>query len=189
MMEPASQTSNLYGQLSALPENLVGEIVNGRLHTRPRPSGPHAVAESSLGDELIGPYQKGKGGPGGWWIIIEPEVHFVLNEVVTVPDLAGWRRARMPRPPEGHRFEVIPDWVCEILSSSTEKFDRTEKMPLYAQYGVRYFWVINPVEKTLEAYELIEDRWTLMGVFKDEQVVQIAPFQEVAIALPDLWIT
>lgn len=188
MTAPASSSPTLYEQLEALPETVVGEIINGRLITHPRPAGPHAIAESSLGDELIGPYQKGKGGPGGWWIIIEPEVHFVRDEVVVVPDLAGWHRERMPKPPQGHRFEVVPDWACEILSPSTEKADRAEKMPLYVDYGVGYLWLVNPLEKTLESFELVEGRWTLVGIFKDEDKVKIAPFQEITIALSDLWI-
>jgi Uma2 family endonuclease len=106
----------LYDQLEALPEGLNGEILNGQIHTQPRPSGRHGLAESSLIDELVGPFQKGRGGPGGWWIIGEPELHFIRDTEVDVPDLAGWRRERMPRIPEDQRFTVVPDWVCEILS-------------------------------------------------------------------------
>ena len=110
----------LYEQLEALPEGLTGEILNGQLHTQPRPSGPHVVTSSALGYELFGPFQKGRGGPGGWWIIDEPELHFIQDKEVDVPDIAGWRRSRLPRIPTDHRFMVVPDWVCEILLPSTE---------------------------------------------------------------------
>ena len=127
----------LYEQLEALPDGLTGEILDGQLYKQPRPSDPHGLASSSLGDEFVGPFQKGRGGPGGWWIIDEPELHFIHDTEVDVPDLAGWRRERMPSPPEGHRFEVVPDWVCEVLSKSMESKDREIKMPIYARFGVR----------------------------------------------------
>lgn len=119
----------LYERLAALPEGLTGEILNGQLHTQPRPSGPHCRTSVRL-DRTIGRgYDDGADGPGGWWILIEPEVHFVRDQEVAVPDLAGWRRERMPSIPEGHRFEVVPDWVCEILSPSTASKDREIKLP------------------------------------------------------------
>ena len=120
---------SLYEQLAALPEGVTGEILGGQLYAHPRPSARHGLAATSLADELVSPFQKGRGGPGGWWIIVEPELHFVYNTEVGVPDLAGWRRERMPRLPEDHRFTVVPDWVCEILSKSTASLDREIKMP------------------------------------------------------------
>lgn len=111
-LEPVAEAAHiqtLYDAIQALPEGVTGEIVDGQLHTQPRPAGPHAVAGSHLGGELFGPYDRGRGGPGGWWIIIDPEIHFVLNTEILVPDLAGWRRERMPSPPEDQRFQVVPD--------------------------------------------------------------------------------
>ena len=183
---PLAQKYSLYDQLMLLPDNLTGEILNGQLHTQPRPSGLHSHAESSLEYELFGPYQKGKGGPGGWWILIEPEVHFVVDKEVAVPDIAGWRKSRMPEIPTGHRFEVVPDWVCEVLSPSTASKDREIKMPLYARYGVSFMWLIDPIKKTLEAYELKKD-WHLIGSFKNEDRVNVAPFNEMTLLLSDLW--
>jgi len=143
---------NLYAQLEALPTNMIGEIIGGRLVTMARPSGPHGLVESVLGADVLTAYQRGRGGPGGWWIIDEPEVHFIRNIEVMVPDIAGWRKERMPRPPRTHRYEIVPDWVCEIASPSTAKLDRIEKMPLYAKYGVQYLWLVAPLLKTLEVY-------------------------------------
>nr|WP_323696766.1 Uma2 family endonuclease [Thiorhodovibrio litoralis] len=134
----------LYEQLEVLPEGLTGEILNGQLHTQPRPSGPHAYTESMLAGDLIPAYgQGGRDGSGGWWILIEPEIHFVRDREVAVPDLAGWRRKRMPKIPDGHCFGVVPDWICEILSPSTASKDREIKLPLYAHYGVACWWTRN----------------------------------------------
>ena len=188
-MNPANVAlkPSLYQQLLALPENLVGEIIDGQLYTQPRPTGPHAVAESGLNLELGGPFGKGRGGPGGWWILVEPEVHFVRDIEVVVPDLAGWRRERMPAIPEGHRFEVVPDWVCEILSSGTAKKDRALKLPRYAHYGVAHVWLVDPVAHTLEAYELRDGTWLLLGTFKDDDPIRVAPFAAITFSLVELW--
>jgi Uma2 family endonuclease len=178
---------SLYEQLVALPEGLTGEIISGQLRTQPRPTWAHSLAGSRLGADLEGPYGRGRGGPGGWWIIDEPEVHLVLDTEVVVPDLAGWRRERMPRPPEGHRVQVVPDWVCEILSPSSKSTDREEKMPLYARYGVGYAWLVDPVARTLEAYRLEGDAWAPQGLYRDDDVVRVAPFDAVTIRLTELW--
>ena len=108
-MSAVPKKTDPYTELLNLPENLVGEIIAGELYTQPRPAGPHALAASSIGGELYSPYHKGRGGPGGWWIIDEPEIHFVRDLEILVPDLAGWRRERMPSLPQDHRFEVVPD--------------------------------------------------------------------------------
>ena len=177
----------LYEQLEALPEGLTGEILDGQLHTQPRPSGLHGLAALSLGGDLVGPFQKGRGGPGGWWIIAEPELHFVRDAEVDVPDLAGWRRERMPRVPTGHRFTVVPDWVCEILSKSTEGKDREIKMPIYARYGVAYAWLVDPLKHTLEAYTLKDGAWHEIGRYGGHERVSVAPFGAIVIELADLW--
>jgi Uma2 family endonuclease len=176
-----------YEQLLALPENRVGEIIGGQLHTQPRPAGRHGVAEASLVATLLPPFQRGKDGPGGWWILMEPEVHFVRDTEVVVPDLAGWRRERMPLIPEDHRFEVAPDWVCEILSPAKVKKDRILKLPLYARYGVAHAWLLDPVARTLEAFALHAGVWTLIGGLKDEDTVCLPPFAAVGFSLGELW--
>jgi Uma2 family endonuclease len=179
--------TSLYEQLLALPDNLTGEIINGGLYTQPRPSGRHGVVEGELGASLLPPFQRGRGGPGGWWIIPEPEVHFVRDSVVTVPDLAGWRRERMPNIPDDHRFEIVPDWVCEILSPSTAKKDRVLKLPLYAHYQVRHVWLIDPLAKTLEAFALTEQGWLLIATLQDDDAVSVPPFDAISFSLADLW--
>ncbi|MBL8259493.1 MAG: Uma2 family endonuclease [Candidatus Competibacteraceae bacterium] len=176
-----------YDALLALPENQVGEVIDGQLHTQPRLSGPHGLAARGLSIEIGAPFDKGRGGPGGWWILIEPEVHFIRDTAVAVPDLAGWRRERMPQIPRDHRFEVTPDWVCEILSSSTAKKDRAIKLPLYARHGVAHAWLIDPEAQTLEAFALREDDWLLLGAFKDDDPIQIPPFVAISFSLAELW--
>lgn len=178
----------LYEQLAALPEGLTGEILNGQLHTQPRPTGPHALAASALGIDLGGPFHMGRGGPGGWWIIFEPELHFIVDAEVDVPDLAGWRRERMPRPPSGHRITVVPDWVCEVLSPSTESKDRQIKMPIYARFGVAHVWLVDPLKRTLEAYALSAGNWVESGRFGGRDQVAVPPFEAVTIDLTDLWV-
>ena len=184
---PAHQPT-LYEALEALPEGVIGEILNGQLHTQPRPAIPHARVALDLAIGVGGPYDKGIGGPGGWWIFPEPEVHLVRDVEVAVPDLAGWRRERMPILPTGHRVEVVPDWVCEILSPSTKRKDRQNKMPLYARYGMRYAWLIDPVEQTLEVYRLDAGAWVEIDHFAGADQVRVPPFEAVSIDLKGLWL-
>lgn len=132
-------------------------------------------------------YHRGRGGPGGWWILVEPEIHFVRDTEVLVPDLAGWRRERMPRLPNDQRIEVVPDWVCEILSPSTARKDRMTKMPVYAHYGVDYLWLVDPLAQTLEAFALREGRWTVIGLLQEQERVSVEPFQDIALELGALW--
>ncbi|HLF98694.1 MAG TPA: Uma2 family endonuclease [Methylococcaceae bacterium] len=182
-----SGAADLYQQLIDLPENLTGEIIGGQLYAQPGPSGRHGWAHSALGFRLGPPFSFGSDGPGGWWIIDEPEIHFVRDEVVAVPDIAAWRRERMPHIPDDHRFEIVPDWVCEILSPSTAKKDRVLKLPLYARYGVANCWLIDPLARTLEVLDLHEARWTFTAGFKDDDAVRAVPFDAIEFKLSDLW--
>jgi len=174
-----------YEDLLAVPENLVAEILSGRLYTSPRPAPRHARASSSLGVEVGAPYDRGRGGPGGWWILDEPELH--LGDDVLVPDLAGWRRERMPELPETAWFELPPDWICEILSPSTARLDRAQKMPIYARHGVAHLWLIDPDIRTLEAYELREGKWVLLKTLAEDATVSLPPFDATEFPLSALW--
>ena len=187
MTHPAVER-DLYAAIEALPEGVTGELIGGQLHTQPRPAGPHILASSNLGVELGGPYGRGRGGPGGWWILVEPEIHFVRNTEVLVPDLGGWRRERMPALPEDQRFEVVPDWVCEVLSPSTASKDREVKMPVYAAYGVAYAWLVDPGPRTLEAFVLQDGGWELLRRYEEGDVVDAAPFAEAGFRVADLWV-
>ncbi len=174
-----------YEDIINLPENLVGEIINGQLETHPRPAPKHALAAGSMGAELVTAFQKGSDDSNGWWILPEPECH--LDNHVLVPDIAGWRKKRLPVLPETAWFELVPDWVCEILSPSTSRIDRIVKMPVYAHLKVNYFWLVDPILRTLETYELHDEHWVLTGSFADNHTISIAPFTEHTFSLSVLW--
>lgn len=174
-----------YADVLAAPERMVAEIINGRLVTMPRPARRQTNAASVLGVLIAGPFQIGLGGPGGWWVQDEPELH--LDEEVMVPDLAGWRRERMPELGTGAYFDLAPDWVCEVLSPSTERHDRTEKRDLYARFGVPHLWLVDPVRQLLEAFRLSSGKWLLEQTLRDDDNVDVEPFAAVPFKLGALW--
>lgn len=174
-----------YEDLLRADPNQVAELIRGQLVTSPRPAPRHTRASSRLGAELDGPFDRGRGGPGGWWILDEPELH--LGTDVLVPDLAGWRRTRMPSLPETAWFELPPDWVCEVLSPATARVDRVEKLPIYAAHEVQHAWLIDPELRTLEAYANHDGHWLLLAAFERENPVCIAPFDAITFDLDGLW--
>lgn len=184
MGQPAHRLAT-YDDILDLPEHLVGEIINGELITHPRPAPRHLRAASRLGGRLMGPFDEGHDGPGGWVIFDEPELH--LGPHVLVPDIAGWRRERLPRLPDTAWFELAPDWACEVLSPSTARVDRVQKLPVYAAAGVAHVWLVDPVLRTLEAFENQQGRWLLLGAFKNDDAVAVAPFDAVPLDLGALW--
>lgn len=185
-MTAHSKKAATYEDLRALPSQLVGEIVNGELVASPRPAFDHALTASALGGELVGPFQRGRGGPGGWWIVDEPELH--LGRDVLVPDLAGWRRSRMPQPPRTPFVTLAPDWVCEVLSPSTAAFDRVRKKHVYAREGVEYVWLVDPVLRTLEVYRLRDGHWVEVDAFSGSAKVRAEPFDALELELEALWL-
>ncbi|WP_437745060.1 Uma2 family endonuclease [Sorangium sp. So ce1504] len=194
MGQPAEkQRRATYADLEAVPPNKVAELVRGTLHVFPRPAPRHAQAETELATELAGAFGRGRGGPGGWRILVEPELHFpdphAPGEIdALVPDIAGWRRERMPELPETAYFALAPDWICEVLSASTEDVDRDEKMPIYAREGVRHAWLVDPIQRTLEVYMLGADRrWGPAVVHRDAARVRVEPFDAVELDLSVLW--
>lgn len=174
-----------YEDLLALPDNLVAEIVNGELHASPRPAAPHIVAASVLGRRIGGPYDDGVGGPGGWWILDEPELH--LGTDVLVPDVAGWRRTRMPHRPQTAYFPLAPDWICEVTSPSTAMLDRARKLAIYAREGVAHAWLIDPLAQILEVLRLENGRWMMLVTHAGPEVVRAEPFDEIELDLAALW--
>ena len=174
-----------YQDVLDAPEHQVAEIIDGTLYTHPRPAPRHATATSVLGIEIGGPFDRGRGGPGGWRILDEPELH--LGEDILVPDLAGWRRERMPELPDTAYFTLAPDWTCEILSASTRKVDLLRKRPIYAREGVHHLWLIDPVDRTLEVFELHDRQWLLIASAQDNEPVSIRPFDAITFSLGELW--
>jgi Uma2 family endonuclease len=184
MAEPAPREAT-YEDLLGVPPPLVAEILYGRLHTHPRPAPRHAHCASALGGRLFNPFDSGEGGPGGWWILDEPEVH--LGRHVVVPDLAGWRRERLAAIPDAAWIDLAPDWVCEVLSPATAQTDRSVKLPLYAEQGVGHLWLVDPLLRTLEGYALQQGRWLLLATLKEDEPVRLPPFDAIEFSLAALW--
>jgi Uma2 family endonuclease len=157
----------------------------GELHTSPRPGPRHASASSGLGGALHGPFDRGRGGPGGWRILDEPELH--LGRDVLVPDLAGWRRTRMPALPDTAYFSLAPDWICEVLSASSASLDRVKKLAIYARERVADAWLVDPVARTLEVLRLEGGRWTILSTSANAEVVRPEPFEAMELDLTLLW--
>jgi len=174
-----------YADIEALPEQLVGEIIDGELIVSPRPAAPHALATSNLLADLVNPFGRGNGGPGGWTILGEPEMHF--GPQVMVPDIAGWRRERMPQVPDVPFFELAPDWLCEVLSPSTARIDRAKKMRHYAKAKVQHIWLVDPLATTLEIYRLDAGKWLLVDTQAGDSKVRAEPFDAVELDLAALW--
>jgi Uma2 family endonuclease len=184
MASPVTRRAT-YDDLLQVPNHRVAEIVDGDLHVSPRPAPRHALAASVLGIDLGQPFHHGRGGPGGWWILDEPELH--LGEDVLVPDLAGWRRTRMPQLPSTAAFTLAPDWVCEVVSPSTERLDRSKKMPAYAHAGVAHLWLVNPSVQTIEVYRLAQGQWLHLATHAGAERVRAEPFDAVELDLAPLW--
>jgi len=180
-------STEAYRDLENLPARAIGELFDGQLHAHSRPAFPHVHAHSAVGGELFNPFHRGSGGPGGWVLLDEPEIHFRLDIDVAVPDLAGWRRERKLKFPTGHKIELVPDWVCEILSPSTRSVDREIKKPLYARYGVAYLWLVEPIEQVVEAYRLEAGEWLEVGRYTGTTQAAIPPFDAVPLDLSSLW--
>lgn len=185
MAEAAKQDAT-YEDLLALPPHVTGQIVFGVLYAHPRPAPKHAQAASTLGEELGPPFKRGRGGPGGWLILDEPEIH--LGRDVVVPDLAGWRRQRMPEMPvDKAYFELPPDWVCEVLSPSTASLDRGDKLKVWRAHDVSHVWFVDPEARTLEILEKDERGYRVFEVFSGDAKVRAVPFDAIELELGALW--
>lgn len=178
-----------YADLAKVPDTLVAEIIDGELITSPRPASPHARAATVLGGDLGPPFDRPLGdpaGPGGWWLLFEPELH--LGDDVLVPDYAGWRRQRMPVLPNVAAFEQTPDWLCEVVSPTTGAIDRGRKMRIYARERVGHLWLIDPLARTLEVYRLESDRWAVASTHGASDAVRAEPFDAVELQLARWWL-
>jgi Uma2 family endonuclease len=186
MADAAQQLGTLWERLCRLPSHQVGEIVGGELYASPRPAGPHTRVASKLGGKLDGPFDVGQGGPGGWIILNEPELH--LGDAVLVSDLAGWRRERMAYVAEElDAFEIAPDWIGEVLSPSTSTLDRVRKLPVYAREGVSFAWLLEPIQRTLEVFQLQGGQWPTVGSWEGDSKARAVPFDAIELDLSQLW--
>lgn len=184
MLNPNASTAT-YADTEALPPNVVGEIIDGMLHTHPRPAPRHSVAAWQLAGQIDGPFGRGRGGPGGWRFVAEPELR--LGTHVIVPDVGGCRRERMPQLPDSAFVSSAPDWVCEILSPSTMSIDRTRKLAIYAEFGVGHAWYLDPLARTLEVFALTGSQWRIAATFASGDEVRAVPFEAHHFPLDDLW--
>jgi len=174
-----------YEDVLTAPDDKIAEIAAGELYLTPRPAARHARIASALTSDLHDAFDHGRSGPGGWWVLFEPELH--LDGNVLVPDIAAWRRSRMASLPDAAWFDIPPDWVCEILSASTEVFDRRRKLPLYAAAGIPHLWIVDPEAQRLEAYSGDRGGWVRSGTFAGAATISAEPFDAIAIALGRLW--
>ncbi len=181
-IDPATPAT--YADIEALPDHITGEIIYGALHTQPRPAPKHALAHSRLGGALSDGFDQGE-NDSDWVILYEPELH-IANHVL-VPDIAGWRKQRMPILPETAYFETVPDWVCEILSPSTRRIDTTDKRAIYAEIGVTYLWHVDPDAQTLEGFVLRDGQWLLTHMRSGDDICDVPPFDAAPFSLGALW--
>jgi Uma2 family endonuclease len=182
---PIARKLATYEDVLNAPSDKIAQVINGELFVMPRPAAQHVRASSELGILLGPPFGRGRGGPGGWLILDEPELH--LGNNILVPDLAGWRRSTMPEMPQEAYFETAPDWVCEVLSPSTELIDRNQKMRIYAECNVSHVWLVNPILQLLEVYELKEKMFVLKRTFANQDIARAEPFEAIEFELADLW--
>lgn len=185
-MKRSSEDRATYQDVLDAPPHKVAEVIDGVLYTMPRPAIPHSRAGSSLGAHLVSRFDHGNGGPGGWWILDEPELH--LGEDIVVPDLAGWRRERVPRLSDTAYWTLAPNWLCEVLSPSTRKLDLGAKRDIYARERVTHMWLVDPGVRILETFELCDGHWCALAELTGNQQVSQPPFEAVSFSLGDLWI-
>jgi Uma2 family endonuclease len=183
--EPDTMKRATYEDVLNAPEHKVAEILDGELLLSARPAPKHAVAASRL-SRILGPFDDDPAGPGGWWILVEPELHF--GEQVLVPDLAGWRRERLAAIPDETFFTLVPDWVCEVLSPSTERIDRGRKLRIYAEAGVAHAWFVKPADRSFQVMRLRDGAWTIVGVWEDSAHLRAEPFEAIELELQRLWV-
>jgi Uma2 family endonuclease len=178
-----------YQDVIDAPEHKVAEIIDGELVVSPRPGIPHAGVETAITMDVGPAFSRGRGGPGGWHILMEPELHFPngIDKDVLIPDVAGWRRERLPSLSNDPYFTLAPDWICEVLSKSTRSIDRTKKMPIYARAGVQYAWLVHPGFRTLEVFVLRDGQWTGTAVHRGDVVVRAEPFDAIELDLAQWW--
>jgi len=172
--------------LAALPAHLKGELIEGVLYAMTRPRGRHQSVAGAIQADYQPPYQRGRGGPGGWWILPEPGVELPGAPEIS-PDVAGWRRERLPELPLDAAITVVPDWVCEVLSPTTRRYNRLVKSPYYARVGVAWMWLVDLEALVLTVHRLQEGQWLEVGVYSEEKDARIAPFADAAVDVGSWW--
>lgn len=175
-----------YDDLLALPDATRAEIIAGQLYTAPGALPDHSWVSGALTEQIRGSFGRDGRGPGGWWIFAEVDVRLGTHDIVR-PDLSGWRRDRLPEPWGKRPIDVVPDWVCEILSPSNAAYDRVKKANLYASSVVPFMWLISPGERVLEAFRLDGGMWVRFASYDESAMARIAPFEAIEIEVGQLF--
>lgn len=191
MSEKAARPAT-YDDVLAAPEGMTAEILNGELHLSPRPGAPHQATSSELGADVLMSFARGRGGPGGWIIMDEVELHLGKTEptsIVAVPDLSGWRKERMPVRPTTPAVQLAPDWVCEILSPGARNIrrDRLIKADVYHRAGVAWMWLVDPRAQTIEVFRREASGWLRAATHAGGGEARLAPFDAVAFDVQPWW--
>lgn len=173
-----------YDDLLALPEDVRAEILAGEIVAQPSAGRGHQFITGRISRKVEGPFDF-DGRIGGWWFMQDVDIRFTPHDVVR-PDHAGWRQSRLASPYGPQPVEVIPDWICEILSTNW-KYDRTYKSDLYATHGVGHYWLVDPVARYLEAFELKSGRWIRLGAYDESAIAPIPPFEALELKLSDIF--
>lgn len=184
MSEPLRKPAG-WAEVLTAPEGLKVEVLAGELAMSPRPAPSHGLAQAALSGLLMPPFYFGRGGPGGWWLVIEPDLELTPHDIVS-PDLVGFRRERVPQFPAERPIRVVPDWVCEVLSPSTMRWDRIGKADLYLRSGVGYLWFVDGEQRILEAFSARQGAWTRLGAWTDGDHPRVAPFEEIELDIESL---
>ncbi|MCU0693559.1 MAG: Uma2 family endonuclease [Polyangiaceae bacterium] len=184
-MADGAQRAATYEDVLAAPPHTIAQVLDGKLVVHPRPASLHAGASSALGEELGPPFKRGRGGPGGWVILDEPELH--LRADIVVPDLAGWRRERMPEMPDAPFFSLPPDWVCEVTSPTTASVDRVRKARIYGRERVQHVWLVDPGTRVFEVWRLDGETYRVVVTAADDERVRAEPFDAIELDLALLW--
>jgi Uma2 family endonuclease len=168
------------------PEERRLEVIDGVAEEKAAPGFNHALVVNQLGG-IVGQAfgRKGRGGPGGWWITNDPDIELSSLDLVR-PDVAGWRRERMPERPVVRPVTVAPDWICEILSPSNRKRDLVDKHNLYHRHGVSHYWQVDPEAQTLTVLGHEPDGYKVLLVASGLQPVRAAPFEQLEFSVAEL---
>lgn len=175
-----------HADLEALPPGVKGEIIDGELYVQPRARPGHAQALITIAGEIQGPYRFGRGGPGGWWILPEPGIE-LPGSPEFAPDVAGWRRDRLPELPRNEPIRVVPDWICEVHSPTTRGYDLVKKRPFYARIGVAWLWYVDVEARSVIVSRLVNVTWSEVAVHGEDERVRLEPFTEVEMDLSSWW--
>ena len=192
MVDQGKLEPKTYDDYLALPEGVKAELLDGRLLMSPPRTGRHVLAASAIGARILvrfgGSADASADGPGGWWVFRRAECHLALDRQVVIPEVAGWRRERMPKPPDDtHKFTVVPDWVCEVISPSTQSRDFLVKMPRYREAGVQWLWLVYPADRRVDVFRNDGDEWVEAASSEGPARVSLPPFDAVELDTTGWW--